>query len=365
MKTWVRPFAAIALATAACTAPAPASPGPSASSSPTTTPDPRVTASPVEQVNVAFIRDLSVPDADEHALPALQGTQLAFQTAALVDPDAAPLELALVDVGEGSSAIESILEDPSFVAAIVAPGVEVDVPEEIPVLSLSGLATASETGVRLIPPMATAARALARDIRNAPCILSEDPPPDRFGALVARRSGEPSTPVAAAGAAALVSERGCRTVVWAGGPDAGADLAVALHGAGIRLVGGDRLLDHDFLAEAGHAAEGSRAFCPCADVSTSTAFAARRFIQDYQSEFGSAPAAYSVEGWDAGRLLLRAVREAGATREDVGGWLGGVAAHEGLAGIYRFGEDGELLDPEGAVRVYRVVGGRWVSAASP
>ena len=35
---------------------------------------------------------------------------------------------------------------------------------------------------------------------------------------------------------------------------------------------------------------------------------------------------------------------------------------EELAGTYRFGTDGELLDPESTMRVYLVVGGRWVSA---
>ena len=361
MKAWVRPLATIAIAATACTTSSPAAPERSTSASPTTNSGPSTTAAPVEQVNVAFVRDPSVPDADEHALPALQGALLAFQTAALADPDAVPVDLVLVDVGEDPAALETILSDPTFVAAIVAPGDDVDVPEGIPVLSLSGLVTASD-GVRLVPPVATVARTLSRSIPNAPCILSEDPPPDAFGALVARRVSRPADAVDAAQAAGLVSERGCRTVVWAGGPDAGADLAVALADADVRLVGGDRLLDHDFLAESGASAEGAQAFCPCADVSTSTAFAARRFIQDYQSEFGSAPAAYAVEGWDAARLVLRAVREAAATRQGVGAWLSGVAAHEGLARTYRFGTDGELLDPESTVRVYRVVGGRWVSA---
>ena len=364
MKAWVRPLVPIALLAAACTGSAPASEGPSSSASLTTTPGTSASPSPVEQVNVAFVRDNSVRDTDEHALPALQGAQLAFQTAALADPNATLIHLALVDVGEDPAALEAIASDPSFVAAIVAPGAEVDVPEGIPVVSLSGLVPASDEGARLVPPIGTTARTLARTVRNAPCIVSEDPPPDPLGALVADRSGEAAVAIDVAEVTAAVSERGCQTVVWAGGPDAAVDVSVALEGTDVRLVGGDRLLDHDFLAEAGASAEGARAFCPCADVSTSTAFAARRFIQDYQSEFGSAPAAYAVEGWDAAHLVLRAARGAAATRQDVAGWLGGVAAHDGLARTYRFGTDGELLDPEATVRAYRVVGGRWVSAPS-
>jgi hypothetical protein len=363
LKVWVRPLVALALVATACTASAPASPGPPSSAASGTTPGTSAAPSPVEQVNVAFVRDNSVPDTDEHALPALQGAQLAFQTAALGDPEAVPIHLEPVDVGEDPSALEEVAADPSFVAAIVAPGVDVDLPEGIPVVSLSGLVSASGAGTRLVAPIGTTARILARAVRNAPCVLSEDPPPDPLGALVADRSGEPVNTISGATAGA-VSERGCGTVVWTGGPDTGAVVAAALGVTGADLVGGDRLLDHDFLAEAGASAEGARAFCPCADVSTSTAFAARRFIQDYQSEFGSAPAAYAVEGWDAGHLIRLAVREGAPSREDVGAWLGGVAAHRGLAGTYRFGTDGELLDPGGTVRVYRVVGGRWLSASA-
>jgi hypothetical protein len=313
-------------------------------------------------VNVAFVRDNSVPDTDEHALPALQGAQLAFQTAELADPDAVPIHLALVDVGEDPAALEEVAEDPTFVAAIVAPGTGVELPEGLPVVSLSGLTPASGAGTRLVPPIGTSARTLARTARDAPCILSEDPAPDPLGELISARSGEPADAIVAAEVAEEISERGCGTVVWTGGPDVGANVAAVLEGTDVRLVGGDRLLDHDFLAEAGASAEGVRAFCPCADVTTSTAFEARRFIQDYQSEFGSAPAAYAVEGWDAGHLIRLAVREGAPTRADVGVWLEGVAAHRGLAGTYRFGTDGELLDPGDTVRVYRVVGGRWLSA---
>jgi branched-chain amino acid transport system substrate-binding protein len=240
--------------------------------------------------------------------------------------------------------------------------VDVDLPEGLPAVSLSGLVPAPDAGTRLVPPLVTTARTLAETVRSVPCILAEDPPPDPLGVLVADRSGEPMTTIDASEVAESVSERGCGTVVWAGGPDVGAGVAAALGDTDVELIGGDRLLDHDFLAEAGAWAEGARAFCPCADVSTSTAFAVRRFIQDYQSEFGSAPAAYAVEGWDAGHVIGRAMRQGGPTRQGLGAWIRGVAAHRGLSGMYGFGTDGELLDPGDAVRVYRVVGGRWLSA---
>lgn len=354
----------IVASAASCTSPAPAAPEPPRSSANTTSVSTSATPSPMTSVTVAFIRDLSIPDADEHALPAWQGAQLAFQTAALRDPSATPVHLVLVDVADDPSALVTIEADPSIVAAIVAPGVELDDWADVPILSLSGSVAPSDQGLRLVPPVRVVASALARTLRPGACILSEDPQADGFGALVAQRSGDSAGSIDVDQVLAVVSERGCRTVVWVGGPDAGAEAALTLEDSGVRFVGGDRLLDHDFLAEAGGAAEGARSFCPCADVSTSTELAARRFIQDYQSAFGSAPAAYSVEGWDAAHMILRALREAGVSRPEVGSWLGAVAAHDGLSRVYRFGRDGELVQPGSAVRIYRLMGGRWVAISS-
>ena len=129
---------------------------------------------------------------------------------------------------------------------------------------------------------------------------------------------------------------------------------------GTTAIGGDRLLDPAFLEAAGASADGVLATCPCADLSTSTDIAARRFIQDYQSDYGLAPGPYAVEAWDAAHLILQALRGPGASREDVLTALGDTTVFEGLGGTYGFGPDGEPADPEGAVRVYRVEGGRWV-----
>jgi len=128
------------------------------------------------------------------------------------------------------------------------------------------------------------------------------------------------------------------------------------------FIGGDRLLDPDFLSTAGSAAEGAVALCACANVSTSTELAARRFIQDYQSEHGVAPGAFAVEGWDAAHLILRAAGDRGITRALVARSLGGLATLDGLEGTRRFRADGEPLEPRALLRLYRVEGGRWVRA---
>ena len=325
--------------------------------------------SPAPEVKVAFVRDLSVPDADEHALPAMQAIRLAFETATLQDPTAAPVELEEFDLTQDSAELGSIDADPSYVGVIVAPGVNGDDAEldtGLPVLSLSGLGAGDgrRAFLRMVAPLATVADTLAGRLRrSSACILSEDPPPDPlFGLLSEALPGATARTVDPSAAADVVGETGCEVVIWAGGPDSGAESAHVLQPLGVTFVGGDRLLDPDFLSTAGIAAEGAFALCACANVSTSTELAARRFIQDYQSEHGVAPGAYAVEGWDAAHLILRAAGADGITRALVARSLGGLTMVDGLEGTHRFRADGEPLEPRALLRLYRVDGGRWVQA---
>jgi hypothetical protein len=347
---------AIAVATllAACETAAPASPaGP---------------GSPSPVVKVAFLRDLSMPDADEHALPASQAIRLAFETAMLQDPSSVPVELEEFDVAQDAADLESLDADPIYVGVIVAPGVNVDdaLDTDLPVVSLSGLGAGDgrRAWVRMVAPLATTADALAGRLRgSSACVLAEDPPPDPLYGLLSRAlPGATARTVDPSAAAAAAGEAGCDVVIWAGGPNAGAEAVRALQRLDVAFIGGDRLLDPDFLSTAGSAAEGAVALCACANVSTSTELAARRFIQDYQSEHGVAPGAFAVEGWDAAHLILRAAGDRGITRALVARSLGGLETLDGLEGIRRFRADGEPLEPRALLRLYRVEGGRWVRA---
>jgi hypothetical protein len=357
-KQTLRPWTiAVALSTllAACETAAPAAPAGSGSLSP--------------EVKVAYVRDLSVPDADEHGLPALQAIRLAFETATLQDPTAAPVELEEFDLTQDSAELASIDADPSYVGVIVAPGVNGDDAEldtDLPVLSLSGLGAGDgrRAFVRMVAPLATVADTLAGRLRrSSACVLSEDPPPDPlFGLLSEALPGATARTIDPSAAAEVVGETGCDLVIWAGGPDAGSQAARGLGQLEVAFVGGDRLLDPDFLSTAGTAADGAFALCACANVSTSTDLAARRFIQNYQSEHGVAPGAYAVEGWDAAHLILRALDDGETTRSQVALSLEGVTEVPGLEGTHRLGADGEPLEPRALLRLYVVRGGRWVPA---
>jgi len=87
-----------------------------------------------------------------------------------------------------------------------------------------------------------------------------------------------------------------------------------------------------------------------------------RFIQDYQSEFGTAPGAYAVEAWDAASALLDTLTGV-QDRADVGSRLAALDGFEGLGSTYMFAASGELADP--VVSVSELSSGRWVGRASP
>jgi ABC-type branched-subunit amino acid transport system substrate-binding protein len=93
-------------------------------------------------------------------------------------------------------------------------------------------------------------------------------------------------------------------------------------------------------------------------VSTALGLGAQRFIQDYQSEFGTPPGPYAVEAWDAAHMLIEALEGAGSSRESLLARLASITRFEGLGRAYAF-VGGELARPADAVRVYRVEGGRW------
>jgi branched-chain amino acid transport system substrate-binding protein len=157
-----------------------------------------------------------------------------------------------------------------------------------------------------------------------------------------------------------VTTAGCGVVVWTGDGAGAVAITVGLD-ADVRLIGGPGLRDADFIEDAGAAAEGALAVCPCADVSNSLDLAARRFIQTFQSENGTAPGPFALEGWDAARAIVTGLDAAGPSRTELASWLGGLARFDGLGSSYRW-VDGELVSASTHVRTYEVVGGRWVLA---
>jgi branched-chain amino acid transport system substrate-binding protein len=371
----------------ACTATAPADPS---SPSPIATTSP--TPSTPSEVKVAFIEDLSSDEAEGRVLPSLQAAGLAFANATL--GGALPVAVDLVpmdtqgDPSKASDIVDEIGADPTYVAALIAPFLsdQARLAEAldgagVPTLSLStGQPALGTTGLtawrRLVANRAEETAALAAYVTALPatgagaCLArGPDPQDARFAHLIARALGGasgPSVTVAdtdsASTAATAIADNGCGIVVWAGSVTIAEALRTALtqHGGSVVLVGGDDLKDDAYPELVGPAADGTVAFCPCADLSSSTDLSAQRFIQDFQAEHGLPPGPYAAEAWDAAKMLVRALGSGATSRGEVLAFLGASGPFQGLANRYEFAPGGELTPAAAVVHAYRDRGGRWI-----
>ena len=332
------------------------------------------------------MEDLRDEESRDRVLPAFQGAEVAFATAMLEAATSPEVDLVPIDLGTDPSALGEVIDDPGFVAAIIAPDVRGGAPRQeltaagLAVVDLSPFGGPATTDVgawrRLVPPVRIQVAVLAAHVDAAPgartgvCLLKDAATAVGLLRPTARALKSDvvlSATVPPGETGGLVRRGGCRLVVWDGDGSSAATVVLELAAAGlgrVTLLGGERLRDAGFLGSASNAAEGAVSVCGCADVSTSTALSAQRFIQDYQSEYGLPPGPYAVEAWDAAHVVLRAIRGSEPTREDVRDQVDRAMSFEGLVAVYAFGDDGDLASPVAFVRLSRVVGGRWVPLPS-
>jgi branched-chain amino acid transport system substrate-binding protein len=376
-----------AMLLAACTSTVVADP--SSPSSSATSP----TSSTPALVKVAFIEDLSSDEAEGRVLPSLQAAGLALSNATLGGALAVGVDLVPMDTqGDPSRTndiVDEIATDPAYVAALIAPYLndQAGLAEAldgagVPTLSLSsGQPSLGMGGLtawrRIVANRAEETAALAAYVTalpaagGGPCIArGPDPQDARLADRVARALGSGSSvivagPESASTAATAIADRGCGVVVWAGSVSIAEALRTALtqRGADVVLVGGDDLKDDAYPDVVGPAGDGTVAFCPCADLSSSTSLSAQRFIQDYQAEHGLPPGPYAAEAWDAAKMLVRALGSGATSRGELLAFLDASGPFQGLANRYEFAPGGELTSAAAIVHAYRDRGGRWIELA--
>jgi branched-chain amino acid transport system substrate-binding protein len=93
-----------------------------------------------------------------------------------------------------------------------------------------------------------------------------------------------------------------------GGGKLKAQMSSAGLGSSVLYMGGDGIVDSEFLTDAGSAAAGSYGTTASPDATKLSSAAS--FASAYQSAFGSAPGAYSANAYDAMNIILTAVKEA-------------------------------------------------------
>jgi ABC-type branched-subunit amino acid transport system substrate-binding protein len=345
-------------------------------------------------VKIAFIEDLGPANAEALILPAQHAAELAVSNAELAGGLPSSVELVPVDVSddgpEARQAVDDIATDPSFVGAIVAPYLEDQASVAVP-LDRAGIATLSlssrRSGLRSLglsgwfdlvasrkdeaDALAAAVDRLASPGRGV-CLLAGSTSDDARWASrltnelktpVALDAETPETEDAVDAVVPKITDAGCGAVVWGDSAEVAVTLRREMAEAGLRkipLLGGDQLKQDAYPLEAGRAGEGTIAACPCVDLSTSTRLAAQRFIQDYQSQFGSPPGAYAAESWDSARIFAGLVRDGATDRAAVSAALARSGTYRGLAHAYRF-RPGDGLEPSSAaIHLYRDEGGRWI-----
>lgn len=132
-------------------------------------------------------------------------------------------------------------------------------------------------------------------------------------------------------------------------------MARQLTDAGVKsiFVSGDGSLDPGLLVSAGATgAEGAQITCACKLATPDAAGDLGTFAQKYSTKFGKAPGAYSVEGYDAARILMAGVQAGNTTRSKLRDYVNGLGTYNGLSKTITFEQNGNVTTTD--VYVYAV-----------
>ncbi len=137
----------------------------------------------------------------------------------------------------------------------------------------------------------------------------------------------------------------------------GALLLRQARGLGMKMtfMGGDGLKPDDFIKLAGKAADG--ALCTAIGSDLESLPSAEQFLEDYGAAYG-APGTFSAHSYDAARIIIEAIRRAGAPdRDAVLREVRATSGFEGVLGKTDFDLRGDTTNK--LIGVYRVSGGTY------
>jgi branched-chain amino acid transport system substrate-binding protein len=144
--------------------------------------------------------------------------------------------------------------------------------------------------------------------------------------------------------------------VFFGGYYAEAGLLVEqMRAAGVQatFVVADGVKDPGFIEAAGDAAEGTVITCPCVPPEEQ-----QQFFNAFQQAFGTPPATYSAEAYDAANVFLAGIDDGNTDRESLLDFVNNYSG-DGITKKISFDDKGEVA--EISVWAYKVQGGEIVS----
>jgi branched-chain amino acid transport system substrate-binding protein len=123
-----------------------------------------------------------------------------------------------------------------------------------------------------------------------------------------------------------------------------------------KFMSGDGSEDQKFVSDAGGApAENGFLSCPCADASKIAG--AQAFVTAYTAAFGTAPAIYSGEAYDATNFVLAAIKSGATTSAAINSYLAS-NSYTGITKTVQFQADGNVSG--GTIYMYQVQSGKIV-----
>ncbi len=355
--------------------------------------DPSRSPEPVA-VKIAFLHDMSVLGSSQIVAPSLLGLELAINEAVdRGDLPVIPEVVGLDTEGDPAQAIElaqEVAADPTYVAAVIGPFLS-ESPAVGDALNAAGVPTLSLSSLdpslasygwtmwrRVVAELPDEAAALAAAIGGSPrssigvCLVGDGSiDAGALTGLLAKALGdgrvaaslELADETVLGGVLDRIDRTGCGVVGWTGSGLGATLLRTGMTEAGLASVpvfGSGGMKTDAYLSTTAGAGDGTIVTCACVDLGSSTRPDARRFIHDFQSQYGTAPGVDAAEAWDVGGMLLRAFREGAATRGSVSATLATSDTYSGLANTYRFADDGELASGSSRIHLFRAEGVRWV-----
>jgi branched-chain amino acid transport system substrate-binding protein len=146
-------------------------------------------------------------------------------------------------------------------------------------------------------------------------------------------------------------------VFYGGYYDAAGRMTKQLKDAGFTgaFMSGDGSEDPHFIVDAGGATVANGAYLSCACEDTTNSPTAAAFNSAYQAAFGSPPAIYSAEAYDATNFVLAAIKSGATTTSAVNSYLGS-NSYSGITKTLKFQSDGNVVG--GTIYVYQVKSGK-------